>query len=62
MTNKVYQFQMSAVGYIGGEPVEGDLSEVTAQSIVFVPKPGKWMYVNPLLFWEGGEGAANGFV
>ena len=53
---------MSAVGYIGGEPVEGDLSEVTAQSIVFVPKPGKWMYVNPLLFWEGGEGAANGFV
>ena len=43
MTDMHYQFQMSTVEYIGGEPVEGRLSQITAKSIVFVPKPG--MYV-----------------
>ena len=35
---------MSAVAYIGGKPVEGDLSEITAQSFVFVPEPGTFNY------------------
>ena len=39
-TNAVYQFRMSAVARIGGEPVEGELSEVTAQSFIVVPTPG----------------------
>ena len=39
-TNTLYQFRMSAVAVIGGEQVEGYLSEVTAQSIVLVPTPG----------------------
>ena len=36
-TNAIFQFRMSAVSYISGEPVEGDLSILT---IVFIPKPG----------------------
>ena len=33
---------MSAVAFIGGEPVEGELSDVIPESIVFIPKPGSY--------------------
>ena len=39
-TNVIYQFRMSAVANIEGVSVEGELSEVTAQSFTLVPKPG----------------------
>ena len=45
-TEKTYQFQMSTVAYIGGEPVEGDLSQITDQTIVFIPKPGMQLKSN----------------
>ena len=44
-TNVIYQIRMSAVAFIGGEPIEGDLSDVIPQSVVFVPKPGSYDYV-----------------
>ena len=43
-TNAVYQMRMSIVVYIAGESVEGKLSEVTAESIVSVPKPCDGIY------------------
>ena len=41
-TNVLFQFRMSAVSYINGEPVEGDLSIITAESFVLIPKPGTY--------------------
>ena len=31
---------MSVVSFIGGLPVEGELSEITSQTVIYVPKPG----------------------
>ena len=39
-TGVSYQFQMSAVSVVGGELLEGSLSDITAFTILYVPKPG----------------------
>ena len=45
-TNVLHQFRMSAVAYVDGVEVEGELSEVTPQSIVFIPKLGSYTHTN----------------
>ena len=47
-----YKFQMSTVSYIGGEPVEGDLSSVGPESIVFVPNPGIHTLLSQIIEFE----------
>ena len=39
-TGVSYQFQMSAVSVVGGELLEGSLSDITALTILYVPQPG----------------------
>ena len=37
----VYQFQLSASVYIGTTENEGQLSDITSRSTVYIPQPGK---------------------
>ena len=46
VTAQTYKFQMSTLSYVGGELVEGDLSLVGPESIVFVPMPGTYCAFN----------------
>ena len=40
-TGVSYKFQMSAVSVVGGELLEGSLSDITALTILYVPQPGR---------------------
>ena len=44
-TELIYHFQMSAVAIVNGIRIEGMLSSVNEQSIVYVPNPGKSKHV-----------------
>ena len=47
-TNVLHQFRMSAVAFVDGLEVEGELSEVTPQCIVLIPKAGSYMHTHTL--------------
>ena len=55
----VYQFQLSASVYIGTTENEGQLSDITSMSTVYIPQPGKstpWPNIG------GGRGGWGGVV